>query len=626
MATRTVILKLIGDASSLRKALGDGAKHAEGFGARLDKVAGRARAVGRKLTIGIALPLAALAGSFLAAASTLEESQSKVQVVFGRSAQAMEKWAATASSALGQSRQQALEAAGTFGNLFVALKLPEAQAAKMSRRIVELASDLASFNNVSTDDALLALRSGLVGETEPLRRFGVNLNEATLRTKALELGLIKNVKQGLTPAQKAQAAYAIILEQTRKAQGDFARTSDGVANRTRIVRAQFADAAATLGTQLLPVAKQVLGWASEMLQKFGRLSPETQRFVLIAAGAAIALGPTVSVVGNLARAVTGLGKALTFLSAHPLIAVATAIGLLAAGLFLLRGRTDLAASSIRSFNTSLARSKQLTEEIKQSELDRTGAVLQLKAATFEEARTAKELARLRKEGKKGTDEFTQAELAHEQAILGVTLAQTGLGRVEDELSKKRAEDAKQATFRRQKLSETIEDVGKLTGAMKFGTVSSELLRSEIAAIAEQMKITRTPLREVLDELDKFKNIPPKVRTEIEAILRAELATTVTIKKLVIERIAGPGGSTIGGATAFHHGGTVPGPSSREVVAVLRGGEEVLTREQAGHSVVINLGGITIHSSAQDGRRLARELLPEISRLLGERAALIARTA
>lgn len=191
-------------------------------------------------------------GGAIQAASDLNESVTKVGVVFGDSAGKVEAFAATAADSIGQSKQQALEATGTFGNLFVAMGLGGGAATDMSIGLVKLASDLASFNNVDPADALDALRSGLVGETEPLRRFGVNLNEATLKQKALELGL-KTTGATLDPAVKAQAAYALILEQTTTAQGDFARTSGGLANQQRIMTAQWTDAKAELGDQLLPV-------------------------------------------------------------------------------------------------------------------------------------------------------------------------------------------------------------------------------------------------------------------------------------------------------------------------------------------------------------------------------------
>jgi len=192
--------------------------------------------------------------SSIDAASSLGETQSKVGIVFGASANEVRKFGEDAATALGMSENAALSAAGTYGNLLTATGLSRQAAASMSTTMVQLAADLASFNNASPEETLGALRAGLVGETEPLKRFGVNLNETTIKQKALDMKLITSTTDVLPAAVKAQAAYAIILEQTSDAQGDFARTADGLANQQRILTAQWEDAKATLGQELLPAA------------------------------------------------------------------------------------------------------------------------------------------------------------------------------------------------------------------------------------------------------------------------------------------------------------------------------------------------------------------------------------
>jgi hypothetical protein len=198
--------------------------------------------------------------STITAASDVSESTNKIKVVFGQSTKAVLDFGKQSSTSMGISKRSYLEAVGTLGNLFVALKLPGPQAAKMSTDMVKLAGDLASFNNVKPEQALEALRSGLIGETEPLRAFGVNLNDATVKAQAVKMGLIDTVKDGLTPAQKATATYALILDQTKTAQGDFARTSDGLANSTRIAAAQWDDLKAKIGEQFLPIATKTFAW------------------------------------------------------------------------------------------------------------------------------------------------------------------------------------------------------------------------------------------------------------------------------------------------------------------------------------------------------------------------------
>jgi len=260
------------------------------------------------------------------AASDLAESTSKANVVFGEASSGVQAFAAKAAGAMGMSSRVALEAAGTFGNLFVSIGLSQGKAADMSTSIVQLAADLASFNNVRPEDALEALRAGLVGETEPLRKFGINLNDAMLREEALSLGLVKTTKDVLPPAAKAQASYSLMLKQTGTAQGDFARTADGAANSVKIATAELENAKAELGQSLTPAmakgAKSVSGLASG----FNDLDDATQSGI-------VNLGLFVIAAGGIAKGVQVAGSAIKSI-VTPIGTAVTAIGSGAAAVIL----------------------------------------------------------------------------------------------------------------------------------------------------------------------------------------------------------------------------------------------------------------------------------------------------
>lgn len=241
------------------------------------------------------------------AASALNETVSKTRVVFGPAAREVERFADTAATSLGMSRQEAMEAAATIGNLFVSMKIGRPAAAQMSTQMVRLAGDLASFNNASPEEALEALRSGLVGETEPLRRFGINLSDAALKAEAMRLGLGK-VGPTLTASQRAQAAYSLILKQSKTAQGDFARTSGGLANQQRILAAEFKDAQAALGEQLLPAMLTGVRFANRLLDGFAKLNQATGGLAaqgLLAAGGLTAVGIGVAKVAGYVQGARG---------------------------------------------------------------------------------------------------------------------------------------------------------------------------------------------------------------------------------------------------------------------------------------------------------------------------------
>ena len=252
---------------------GKGIKKAIAEFKQLETTGQKAQFALKKATVPAVAALAGLGtATFKAAqrASDLAEEQSKVGVVFGEASKEVLDFSRTAARALGQSQTQALKAAGTFGVLGKAAGLTGSDLAGFTTQFTTLASDLASFNNTSPEDAIQAIGAALRGEAEPIRRYGVLLDDATLRNKALQLGLIKTTKDALNPATKSLAAQAVILEQTKDAQGDFARTSDGVANQQRILKANFENLSTSIGNAFLPVLERATsgladfgGWASE---------------------------------------------------------------------------------------------------------------------------------------------------------------------------------------------------------------------------------------------------------------------------------------------------------------------------------------------------------------------------
>lgn len=269
MAGRRILVEILGDDSSFRKATDSATKSGSKFGNVLQGVG---QGIGQAVTMGVSMAASAVvdfAGKSVTAASDVAEAQSKVNVVFGQSAQSVTTFAETAAEKIGMSKLEALSATGTFGNLFKTMGMGEADAAKMSTSVTTLAADLGSFNNLPTADVLEKIRSGLVGESEPLRSLGINLTEAAVAQKAVNMGLATSTKT-VTEAAKVQARYALIVEQSTDAQGDYARTSDGLANTTKTLQAKMDNLSASIGEKLLPV---VLGLATA-LDKL--LSPATE--------------------------------------------------------------------------------------------------------------------------------------------------------------------------------------------------------------------------------------------------------------------------------------------------------------------------------------------------------------
>jgi hypothetical protein len=251
--SRTLKLSILGDVDDLLKNLKKGENATDDYTKTLANF-------GKKAAVAFAV-VGAAAGAFaisaVKGASDLAETVSKVGVLFGDTAKDIEKFAAGAAKSLGQTKQQALDAAATFATFGKAAGLSGQDLSKFSTSFVTLASDLASFNNTSPEQAINAIGSALRGEAEPLRAYGVLLNDASLKQAALSLGIIKTTNEALTPQQKVLAAQKLIFEQTSAAQGDFTRTSDGLANQTKIVTAQLENMKTEIGTALLPIVLQL---------------------------------------------------------------------------------------------------------------------------------------------------------------------------------------------------------------------------------------------------------------------------------------------------------------------------------------------------------------------------------
>lgn len=217
-------------------------------------------------TAAAATTIAAVLKRTINSASDLSETINKSNVIFGASANSVREFANTASTAFGQSQQQALEAAATFAMFGKSAGLAGEDLVTFSTDFVTLASDLASFNNTSPQDAIEAIGAALRGEAEPIRRYNVLLSDAVLKNRALEMKIYDGTG-ALTAQQKIMATQAEIFDQASDALGDYERTSDGFANTTKGLTAQIEDLSAAIGGKLLPVAEDLAVITSDITSK-----------------------------------------------------------------------------------------------------------------------------------------------------------------------------------------------------------------------------------------------------------------------------------------------------------------------------------------------------------------------
>lgn len=268
------------------------------------KAAGKA---GAAASLAVTTPLIAFGRSAFIAAMDAEELRSAFNVTFGKNGAMMEAWAAKTGAAVGRTNVELMQAANTFGIFFN--QADPAKSAGMSQQFAMLAQDLASFYNTDPGTALDKLRSGLTGESEPLRDFGVFMTEAAVKAQALKMGL-KPIKGELTEQQKIMARAGLIMAQTTAAQGDLARTSGSTANQLRASEAAWQNMSLIVGTQLIPALTPLIQTFTQIIQGFATLSPETRKWIVIIGGIAAVAGPILVGVASIAGAIATLAPIL----------------------------------------------------------------------------------------------------------------------------------------------------------------------------------------------------------------------------------------------------------------------------------------------------------------------------
>ena len=351
----SLLVKLGLDSAELDSGLGTAETKA---GASAKKIGGSMVSAGKKMTLGLTLPIigaGVAAGEF---AVDLQESQNAVNVVYGDAAAIIDEYGKTVATTAGLSRAEFNQLGAVTGAFLKNVGFDAAGAAEKTIQLTERASDMASIFNTDVSQALNAIQSGLKGEFNPLEQFGVKLNAAAINARALEMGLA-DANGELNDSAKATAALALVMEQTEQFAGDFAATSGDLANASKIMKAQFIDTAAALGTQLLPIGLKIVQFISDLVAKFSALTPAQQKTILIIGGIVAAIGPLITIIGGL---ITAFGAISAFIAGPvgialgglilPILAIVAVVALLAAAWKNnwgdIQGKTAVAVAWIKS--------------------------------------------------------------------------------------------------------------------------------------------------------------------------------------------------------------------------------------------------------------------------------------
>lgn len=336
----------------------------------LSQVSSALDSVGKNLTLGVTAPLVAAGTASFKMASDMEEAINKVDVSFGDAAETVHAFSNETLTTYGIAKSTALDMAGYFGDMATSMGFSQEQAAEMSKQLVGLAGDLASFKNILLSEAQTALAAIFTGETESLKQLGIVMTETNLDAYAMAKG-IETSTQSMDQAQKTALRMQYVLDNTKNAQGDFARTSDSSANQLRILTESLKELAAIAGQELIPIITPIIQKLNSIIQSIGQLDEGTKEIITKVAVFAASFGPLLSVSGKMTGVVTTLITAYKSLktaqaaatvgqtalnaamSANPAGAIAAAIGVLISILGSLAITSALTADNVESLSDAV---------------------------------------------------------------------------------------------------------------------------------------------------------------------------------------------------------------------------------------------------------------------------------
>ena len=302
-STVSVLIRARDEASKAFKNVEDNA------GRMAQGIAKHRRAIGMSM-IAMGGAMTGFAIASVKAASDLEESMNAVNVIFGEGAEVIHKFGETSARAVGMSTAKFNEMSTVTGARLKDVGLPMDEVARLTTDLAQRAADMASVMNTDVSDAMSAMNQALRGETEAIRRYAGDVTEASLQTFAFSQGINKNVSE-MTEQEKRLLRVGLMMEQTANMAGDFANTSDSLANRMRIAKAEFANTTAELGTALLPVMTQVVEKVQNFIAIVSDWIRENPKLAATLFKVAAALGVVSVAVGVLAVSTMALSVAMS---------------------------------------------------------------------------------------------------------------------------------------------------------------------------------------------------------------------------------------------------------------------------------------------------------------------------
>lgn len=266
-------------------------------------------------------------------ASDLAEVQNVVDVTFGSATEAINSWSKECLAAYGMNEVSAKRYAGTIGAMLKSSGLAGDAIVDMSKDMVGLAGDMASFYNLDLETAFEKIRSGISGETEPLKQLGINMSVANLEAYALSQGITTAYNE-MSQAEQVMLRYNYLMSTTADAQGDFARTQDSYANQTRLLSESWLEFTGVMAEQLLPVLTTIVSWLNNIVA-FLTENADMVSAVLVGLATTVSILAVAWVVHAAAQwlAVAANQALIVSLLSNPILWIALIIGVLVAAMY-----------------------------------------------------------------------------------------------------------------------------------------------------------------------------------------------------------------------------------------------------------------------------------------------------
>lgn len=266
-------------------------------------------------------------------ASDLAEVQNVVDVTFGSATEAINSWSKECLAAYGMNEVSAKRYAGTIGAMLKSSGLAGDAIVDMSKDMVGLAGDMASFYNLDLETAFEKIRSGISGETEPLKQLGINMSVANLEAYALSQGITTAYNE-MSQAEQVMLRYNYLMSTTADAQGDFARTQDSYANQTRLLSESWLEFTGVMAEQLLPVLTTIVSWLNNIVA-FLTENVDMVSAVLVGLATTVGILAVAWVVHAAAQwlAVAANQALIVSLLSNPILWIALIIGVLVAAMY-----------------------------------------------------------------------------------------------------------------------------------------------------------------------------------------------------------------------------------------------------------------------------------------------------